>query len=83
MQTDTKQLEELEPIHFWNAIAAVEQVLCHEGKELHQGDAWIAIIKVRPLRSMDRNAGLCFREELFEVAVVQLWYLYRHGHSIL
>ena len=66
-ERDAEQREELEPVPLRDLVRAVEQVLGQEREQLEQRDAGVALVEVRPLRVVDRDA----RQRLVDEVLVR------------
>ena len=68
---DPEELEELHVVQLGNLVDAVEERLGHPREELEQRDPGIAVVVVRPLGRVPRDAGARLLEEVVEGAVVE------------
>ena len=78
-QGHAQQAQELGAADLGHAVGAVEQALRQEGEELDQGDAGVALGKLRPLGRVHGHARQGVAHEVGVAAVVDAGDLERHG----
>ena len=80
-QFDANELQELDVIAIGNLIQPVDQNFCHPRKQFHESDAGIAFVEVGPFRGIAGDQRFCFRDDVRELAIIQIGGGKRHPYS--